>query len=234
MKDSGEANAVLDAAVVKKIAEHYRHARRKHPHFADALFLDGDNDMDSARRRLAALRQIIEVEKEDRMVLAETLLECELAEAACAYAGGDKAHAVEECYDAIAVLLRMEDVLEGRQKLGNERRRGMKRLDELGVSPAPWRDASKFWVADGHGLDIAEMFLRSASADEEAMVAADARLIAAAPDLYEALRLCMAMMCEYCRREAAHSSPGAVCDDGCAAMLAAKAALEKAGGKEWA
>ena len=118
MKDNGEANAVLDAAVVKKISEHYRHARRKHPYFADELFLDGDNALDSARRRLAALRQIIEVEKEDRMVLAETLLECELAEAACAYADGDKAHAVEECYDVIAVLLRIVDVIEGRQALG--------------------------------------------------------------------------------------------------------------------
>ena len=34
------------------------------------------------------------------------------------------------------------------------------------------------------------------------------------------------------RSEAAHSSPGAVCDNGCAVMLAAKAALEKAGGAE--
>lgn len=31
---------------------------------------------------------------------------------------GDKANAVEECYDAIAVLLRMVDVPEGRQTLG--------------------------------------------------------------------------------------------------------------------
>ena len=111
--------ATLRPEVAAKVAEHYEHARRKHPHFADGLFLDGDNALDSARRRLAVLRQIIEVEKEDRMVLAETLLECEIAETACAFGSGDKPHAVEEIYDAIAVLLRMADVIEGRQALGN-------------------------------------------------------------------------------------------------------------------
>ena len=35
-----------------------------------------------------------------------------------ALANGDKAHAVEELYDMIAVCLRTIDVLEGRQKLG--------------------------------------------------------------------------------------------------------------------
>ncbi len=109
----------------------------------------------------------------------------------------------------------------------------MKRLDELGVSPAPWRAfcsnvetlawVDSFATEDG----VADMCAKGRERCN-----ADARLIAAAPDLYEALRVCMRQMCEYCRREAAHSSPGAVCDDGCAVMLAAKAALEKAGGAE--
>ena len=109
----------------------------------------------------------------------------------------------------------------------------MKRLDELGVSPAPLQailhreKPIAFVVSREIGDDVVET-----CQSQPSMCNADAELIAAAPDLYEALRLCMAMMCEYCRREAAHSSPGAVCDNGCAVMLAAKAALEKAGGAE--
>lgn len=106
----------------------------------------------------------------------------------------------------------------------------MKRLDELGVYPAPWDTlyVHKPAVYDRDGRCVADCELHFDRKRDDA----DARLIAAAPDLYEALRVCMRQMCEYCRREAAHSSPGAVCDDGCAVMLAAKAALEKAGGAE--
>lgn len=56
------------------------------------------------------------------------------------------------------------------------------------------------------------------------------KLVAAAPDLYAALRDCVTKMCEYCRKEARYSLPGRTCESGCAVMLAAKAALEKAGG----
>lgn len=41
-----------------------------------------------------------------------------------AIANGNTAHAVEECYDAISVLLRTIDVLEGRQKLGKPETKG--------------------------------------------------------------------------------------------------------------
>jgi hypothetical protein len=41
-----------------------------------------------------------------------------------AYIKGDIAAAVEECYDAIAVLLCVVDVLEGRQALGNPAKKG--------------------------------------------------------------------------------------------------------------
>ena len=40
-------------------------------------------------------------------------------EAIEAIANGDTVNAVEECFDAIAVLLRVIDVLEGRQKIDN-------------------------------------------------------------------------------------------------------------------
>ena len=107
----------------------------------------------------------------------------------------------------------------------------MKRLDELGVSPAPWR------VEGGPMAAIVyenkpTMKCGSVCALTGAQRNADAALIAAAPDMYEALRVCETVMCDYCRREAAHTMQGFPCENGCAVMLAAKAALEKAGGAE--
>lgn len=114
---TGEAVASIDAAVVLKIAEHYCHAKRKHPYFADRLFID-DNDAEEAKRYLESVRMLLNIERKQGRVYAETLANCEVAEICEALARGDKAAAVEECYDAIAVLLRMVDVLEGRQRLG--------------------------------------------------------------------------------------------------------------------
>lgn len=114
---TGEAVASIDAAVVLKIAEHYRHAKRKHPYFADRLFID-DNDAEEAKRDLESVRMLLNIERKQGKVYAETLANCEVAEVCDAIARGDKAAAVEECYDAIAVLLRVVDVLEGRQALG--------------------------------------------------------------------------------------------------------------------
>ena len=107
----------IDAAVVLKIAEHYCHARAKHPHFADRMFFD-EYDAEWAKRDLARIRRLLDIQRKQDKVHAETLANCEVAEASEAFASGDKAAAVEECYDAIAVLLRMVDVLEGRQELG--------------------------------------------------------------------------------------------------------------------
>lgn len=47
------------------------------------------------------------------------VLLCELYEVEYAMAKKDVPNSIEECYDAIAVLLRVVDVLEGRQALGN-------------------------------------------------------------------------------------------------------------------
>lgn len=115
---TGEAVTSIDAAVVLKIAEHHCHARAKHPYFADRLFID-DNDAEWAKRCMEGVRMILDIELKRGKVCAETLVNCELAEVCDAIARGDKATAVEECYDVIAVLLRMVDVLEGRQALGN-------------------------------------------------------------------------------------------------------------------
>lgn len=114
---TGEAEASIDAAVVLKIAEHYCHAKRKHPNFADRLFID-DNDAEEAKRDLENVRMLLNIERKQGRVYAETLANCEVAEVCDAIARGDKAAAVDECYDAIAVLLRVVDVLEGRKELG--------------------------------------------------------------------------------------------------------------------
>lgn len=115
---TGEAVASIDAAVVLKIAEHYCHAKRKHPYFADSMFLY-ENNAEDAKRDLRILRMVLNIERKEGKVCAEPLLNCEVAEICDAIARGDKAAAVDECYDAIAVLLRMVDVLERRQSLGN-------------------------------------------------------------------------------------------------------------------
>lgn len=121
---TGEAEASIDAAVVLKIAEHYCHARAKHPHFADRI-IGNYRGGPQTRSAVMAMEQKLQLAREfvadrikDEMVKPETLLWCEVAEANLAYAKNEIPHAVEECYDAIAVLLRMVDVLEGRQKLG--------------------------------------------------------------------------------------------------------------------
>ena len=119
MKTEINTAAILRPEVAAKVAEHYEHARRKHPYFADGLFLGEKKSLESAKRRLAVMRMIIEVERGERTVCAETLLECEIAEARFGVVSDDNPQAVEECYDAIAVLLRMVDVIEGRQALGN-------------------------------------------------------------------------------------------------------------------
>ena len=118
MEKTDEIEPAIDAERVIRIAEHYCHARRKHPHFAHTLFLEAD-DESAAARTLVRTRFCLNCEWRNGEVVAETVLNCEICEAIHALACGDKAHAVEECYDAIAVLLRMVDVIEGRQALGN-------------------------------------------------------------------------------------------------------------------
>lgn len=118
---TGEAMASIDAAVVLKIAEHYCHAKRKHPYFADRLcpdWLDPKQRTKIIGNTLAKCRKYIENDIARHRLMWDALANCEVWEIHEALARGDKAAAVEECYDAIAVLLRTVDVLEGRQKLG--------------------------------------------------------------------------------------------------------------------
>ena len=125
----GDGKPALDPSVADKIAAHYDHARAKHPYFCDKLFQPERNEASSIRVRAIALkgmRVLCTVQEMFHVLSAETVLDCELAEVYEAYARGDTAHAVEECYDAIAVLLRMIDVLEGRQAFGDPAKEDVK------------------------------------------------------------------------------------------------------------
>ena len=98
-----------------RITEHYCHAREKHPYFADELEHCGSGTDDVQPENWLESCRIAIVEGNTNAMM---LLLCECAEASVEIERNNTAAAVSECYDAIAVLLRMVDVLEGRQKLG--------------------------------------------------------------------------------------------------------------------
>ncbi len=106
----------------------------------------------------------------------------------------------------------------------------MKRLDELGISPAPWR---------AEGGPMAAIVYENRPTQECASVCAitgerrnaDAALIAAAPDLYEALREVVDEMCQNCSLAAVGGDGCMLVDNGCFVKDGRKA-LEKAGGAE--
>lgn len=104
-----------------RIRKHYAHAREKHPYFCDNITYRSDTYADI---ELEVCRKFLKAENCAGNVKAVTVILCELYEAMQAYTHGDIAHAVKECYDAIAVLLRLVDVLEGRQKLGKPETEG--------------------------------------------------------------------------------------------------------------
>lgn len=101
-----------------KIEAHYNHAREKHPRFCDQWHpYSGISDFTIAKALVNLRNRIKTMEAEKRLVW-DTVLDCEIWEIREAIACGQPEYAVEECYDAIAVLLRVIDVLEGRQLLG--------------------------------------------------------------------------------------------------------------------
>lgn len=109
--------------IIEKINEHYEHAKAKHPYFCDMITCLSES---GAGTHLDLCRSTLAAEKAGNSVEASAVLSCEYYEAVQAYTRGNTAAAVEECYDAIAVLLRMVDVLEGRQALGNPKKKGGK------------------------------------------------------------------------------------------------------------
>lgn len=102
----------------------------------------------------------------------------------------------------------------------------MKTIEELGISPAPWKSyigVYSFWVDDNAGEFVC--MKSSTSMNDRNIGRRNARLIAAAPDLYKALRECLSAL----------NSVGGTGFDGEYASKAkrnAAKALEKAGGAE--
>lgn len=102
---------------VSNILKHYAHAKEKHPYFCDGL-LPEYYSREHTDRHLRGFRRELKDAVAYRGVVVPHILNCEIEEAYNAIIYGDTTNAVEECYDAIAVLLRTIDVLEGRQPLG--------------------------------------------------------------------------------------------------------------------
>lgn len=114
-KKLGARELAARASVMSRIWKHYNHAKKQHPYFCDMITCLSRTGADT---HLDLCRRILKVEADNGCVGVDTVLMCEFYGGARAYAHGNTAHAVEECFDAIAVLLRTIDVLEGRQKLG--------------------------------------------------------------------------------------------------------------------
>lgn len=104
-------------SIMGDIAVHYKHACDKHPYFADRFFtpIAGEPPTDCL---LAGARAALRAAINEGCVDAFMVLNCETCEIAEAYARGNMEQAREECLDAIAVLMRMVDVIDGLQKLG--------------------------------------------------------------------------------------------------------------------
>ena len=98
--------------------DHYAKALHKHPRFADTLF--GEDETDDANCALEQTRGEIGYLAAHNWLDSGLLAICELEEAQLAHAQGDKAACVDELYDAVAVLMRMIAVVEGKQRLGGE------------------------------------------------------------------------------------------------------------------
>ena len=108
---------------IEKIREHYEHACAKHPYFCDMLTDIGELE---ASKQLAFTRTTLKHRIINGLVRFYDVMLCEFQEVEYAMAKKDVQGAIEECYDAIAVLLRVVDVLEGRQALGDPAKGGAK------------------------------------------------------------------------------------------------------------
>lgn len=99
---------------VGKCVRHFEHACEKHPYFCDIITCLSDCGADT---HLDIYRSTLRAEADNGCVEAGTVLACEFYEVLQAYKHGDTAHAIEELYDCIAVLMRTICVLENKQEL---------------------------------------------------------------------------------------------------------------------
>lgn len=101
----------------------------------------------------------------------------------------------------------------------------MKTIEELGISPAPWKayvGVYSFWVDDNAGEFVC--MKSSTSMNDRNIGKRNARLIAAAPELYEAL----AALLNCSEKEAPFTKESGMS----IAMDMARKAIRKAGGEE--
>ena len=106
--------------------KHYTHAKKKHPYFCDDILpeLEREEILKFTKNSLTSNRKYIEGRARAGHVGWDDLLICEVWEVLDAIANNDKAQAIEELYDCIAVCLRTIDVLKGWQKLGKPKTKG--------------------------------------------------------------------------------------------------------------
>ena len=123
-----EAERVMPTDFAHNAALHFAKALRKHPRFADKLFYECESYYSAKDAALAIAEDDLNDERQDLYLAQKTcgvdswsLISCEVLEAYVAHLKGDKAACVDELYDAVAVLMRMIAVVEGKQKLGGEK-----------------------------------------------------------------------------------------------------------------
>lgn len=114
----------------------------------------------------------------------------------------------------------------------------MKTVEQLGISPAPWNQGKRIPYGEEHilwcdyhrrdGTPSTRIVAECNARFSGAQARTDARLIAAAPELYEALRGLLEIVCGDCN--SAYKVDGKCVK--CPRVVAAEAALAKAGGKE--
>lgn len=114
----------------------------------------------------------------------------------------------------------------------------MKKIEQLGISPAPWKQGERIPFC-GDNIVLCDYrskdnllssrivaYCNDIFSDDQARI--DARLIAAAPELYEALAALLEIVCGDCN--SAYKVDGKCVK--CPRVVAAEAALAKAGGAE--
>lgn len=99
----------MKSETINAIKAHYNHAVEKHPKFVDRFCSE---TYFGATENLKLCRIWLKEHIRAGLVDCNDVLRCEIAEIYEAYKGGRLADAKEECFDAIAVLLRMIDMIE--------------------------------------------------------------------------------------------------------------------------
>lgn len=110
------SDGFLPQSRVCKMIEHYEYAVKKHPYFADHFFI-------ADRVKPSEALKVVEEEKKKNTEIGNVdtmdVLKCEVMGVYAAMENDNKELAIRKCYQTIAVTLRMIDVIEGRQALGN-------------------------------------------------------------------------------------------------------------------